>query len=224
MKVVERNLLRRSGFAGLRETRLVMSPRLFRSHLESGTSPGLGRFVFLSDTSFLPKGDTRMHTHREVDVISVMVEGRIHHEGSLHDNEELTENMVHVQRAGSEGFSHNETNPDNDKNRLIQMWVLPESFDEKASCRVYTAEQYGRTRVYGGPPDQDETYASRTTIDVANLKEGDVVEQPGRSLAYVSCGAGKSDDKTLREGHLVDTRDFKYKALSDSQLILVYEH
>ena len=57
-----------------------------------------------------------------------------------------------------------------------------------------------------------------------HLNEGEVVEQPGRSLAYITRGAGSSDEKTLREGQLVDTRDFKYKALSDSQLILVYEN
>jgi redox-sensitive bicupin YhaK (pirin superfamily) len=224
MKVVERNSLRRGGFAGLRETRLVMSPRLFRTRVESGTSPGLGRFVYLSDTSFLPKGDTRMHTHQEVDVISVMVQGRIRNEGSLQDGQELKANMVQVQRAGNEGFRHNETNPDDDKNRLIQIWVLPEKSEECASCKTYQAKQHGRTRIYGGPADQDETFASRTMIEIAHLNEGEVVEQPGRSLAYITRGAGSSEDKTLREGHLVDTRDFKYKALSDSQLILVYEN
>lgn len=224
MKLIKRNQLRRGGFAGLRETRLVMSPRLFRGHLESGTSPGLGRFVYLADARFLPKGDTRMHTHHEVDVISVMVEGRIQHEGSLHNGQELTENTIQVQRAGGEGFSHNEINPDDSKNRMIQMWVLPESADERASYKMYKAKEHGRTRVYGGPPDQDDTFAARTIIDIAHIDKGDVIEQPGRSLAYVTSGAGKFDKTTLREGFLVDTRDFKYKALSDSKIILVYEN
>lgn len=224
MKLIKRNKLRRGGFAGLRETRLVMSPRLFRGHIESGTSPGLGRFVYLADARFLPKGDTRMHTHHEVDVISVMTEGRIRHEGSLQNGQELTANAVQVQRAGGEGFSHNEINPDDSKNRMIQMWVLPETPDEKASYKTYEAQEHGRTRIYGGPQDQDETFASRTNIDIANINEGEVVEQPGRSLAYVTSGTGKSADEILREGYLVDTRNFKYKALSDSKLILIYEN
>ncbi len=130
MKIIRRNKLRRGGFAGLRETRLVMSPRIFRGQQEAGTSPGIGRFVYLADASFLPHGDTRMHSHREIDVISIMVEGRIKHEGSMEDGQELNVDNIQVQRAGGEGFTHNEINPDDAKNRMIQIWVLPESQGE----------------------------------------------------------------------------------------------
>lgn len=223
MKLINRNKLRRGGFAGLRETRLVMSPRLFRGHQESGTSPGLGKFVYLADARFLPKGDTRLHEHQEVDVISIMVEGRIRHEGSLENGRELKVDDVQVQRAGGEGFSHNEINPDDKKNRMIQLWVLPEKADEPASYKTYHAVDDERTRVYGGPADQDETFSARTVIEIAHVKEGETIQQRGRSLTYITTGVGKSADKTIREGFLVDTRDFEYKALSDSKLILVYE-
>ena len=127
MKIIKRNRLRRGGFAGLRETRLVMSPRIFRDRRESGTSPGLGRLVYLADARFMPKGETRTHAHHEIDVISIMVQGRIKHEGSLQDGQELSEGIIQVQRAGGEGFTHNEINPDDAKNRMIQLWVLPEN-------------------------------------------------------------------------------------------------
>ena len=215
--------MRRGGFAGLRETRLVMSPRIFRGQQEAGTSPGIGRFVYLADASFLPHGDTRMHSHHEIDVISIMVKGRIVHEGTLEDGQELVADSIQVQRAGEEGFSHNEINPDDAKNRMIQIWVLPESQGEPAAYRMFQAEANGRTRVYGGPADDDNSFAARTVIDVAHLKAGESLKQPGRSLAYITVGAGSSEDETLREGDLVDTRDFKFKALSDSKLILAYE-
>jgi len=223
MKVIRRNKLRRGGFAGLRETRLVMSPRIFRGQQEAGTSPGIGRFVYLADASFLPHGDTRMHSHREIDVISIMVDGRIVHEGSLKDGQELHTDSIQVQRAGEEGFTHNEINPDDSKNRMVQLWVLPEAPGEPAAYQVLQAQANGRTRVYGGPADEGNTFAARTTIDVAHLKAGESLKQPGRSLAYITVGAGSSDDETLREGDLVDTRDFSFKALSDSKLILAYE-
>jgi hypothetical protein len=155
MKIIERNNLRRGGFAGLRETRLVMSPRIFRNQREPGTSAGIGRFVYLADARFLPHGDTRMHEHREIDVISVMVEGRIQHEGSLEHGQELLVDDIQVQRAGGEGFSHNEINPDDSKNRMIQLWVIPETPDEPAAYQVFKARSNERTRVYGGLPDQN---------------------------------------------------------------------
>ena len=157
MKIIKRNNLRRGGFAGLRETRLVMSPRLFRGQTEAGTSPGIGKFAYLADARFLPHGDTRMHTHREIDVISVMVEGNISHEGSLEHGQALNTFDVQVQRAGGEGFSHNEINPDNAINRMIQLWVLPEKSGQPAGYKLYTPKWGEISRIYGGSPDQTET-------------------------------------------------------------------
>lgn len=223
MKIIKRNKLRRGGFAGLRETRLVMSPRLFRGQLEAGTSAGIGRFAYLADACFLPLGDTRMHTHREIDVISVMVEGRIKHEGSLQKGQELNVDDVQVQRAGDEGFSHNEINPDNAKNRMIQIWVIPETPGGPAAYQMFKAQAGTRTRVYGGPADQDETIAARTIIEIAHLDAGENIQQLGRSLVYITVGSGTAGRETVMEGDLVDTRDFSFKASTDSKLILVYE-
>ena len=223
MKIIKRNNLRRGGFAGLRETRLVMSPSLFRGHREAGTSTGIGKFCYLADASFLPHGETRMHTHKEIDVISIMVEGRIQHEGSMGDGQELLVDDIQVQRAGTEGFSHNEVNPDDAKNRMIQLWMIPEDQEEPAAYQKFRAEAGKRTRVYGGPADQEKTFTARTVIDVAHVGAGDSVSQPGRNLVYVISGVGSNEGETLREGDLIDTRDINYKAETDSKLIMAYE-
>lgn len=207
----------------MRETRLVMSPSIFRGHREAGTSTGIGRFCYLADASFLPEGETRMHTHKDIDVISIMVKGRIKHEGSLANGQELNVDDIQVQRAGSEGFSHNEINPDNAKNRMIQLWMLPEEKEEPASYEVLKAEPGKRMRVYGGAPGQEGTLAARTAVDVAHVNEGDKVSQPGRSLVYMVDGKGTCEQEEIVEGDLVETRDFDFKASTDCKLIVVSE-
>ncbi len=223
MKIIKRNILRRGGFAGLRETRLVMSPSIFRGHREAGTSTGIGRFCYLADASFLPEGETRMHTHTDIDVISIMVKGRIKHEGSLANGKELNVDDIQVQRAGNEGFSHNEINPDNDKNRMIQLWMLPEEKEEPASYQMFRAEAGERMRIYGGTPEQDDTFAARTVVDFAHINAGDKVNQSGRSLVYMVVGQGTCDKEKIVEGDLVETRDFNFKASTDCKLIVVSE-
>ena len=223
MKIVKRNILRRGGFAGLRETRLVMSPSIFRSRREAGTSTGIGRFCYLADASFLPNGETRMHTHTDIDVISVMVKGRIRHEGTMENGQELQVDDIQVQRAGSEGFSHNEINPDNSKNRMIQLWMLPENKDDPASYQMFQAKSGERMRVYGGPPDQNETFSARTVVDIAHINAGKSVSQPGRSLVYVVEGTGICNQEKIVVGDLVESRDFNFKASTDCKLILVSE-
>jgi len=228
MSIIRRNSLRRGGFAGLRETRLVMSPRIFRGHRESGTSPGIGRFVYLADARFMPLGETRMHPHKEIDVISIMVEGRIRHEGSLHHGQELHTGSVQVQRAGGEGFTHNEINPDDFKNRMIQLWVLPETPGEAAVYQIFESGPDERQRIYGGSAEQDKTIPARTIIEIAQVSAGDKLVQAGKSIVYMTTGEGilhmhANEDQPVREGDLLTVTDFDFTASGDSKLIIVYE-
>jgi redox-sensitive bicupin YhaK (pirin superfamily) len=222
MNIIRRNELHRGGFAGLRETRLVMNPSVFGRHREPGTSAGIGRFVYLADARFLPRGDTRMHSHQDVDVISIMVEGRVRHEGSLESGQELPVGHVQVQRSGAQGFSHNEINPDDSKNRMLQLWLLPEESEQDASYQLLEIGGSGRTRIYGGTANEPDTVTARTVVDIVRLGASEAVEQPGISLAYVVTGAGAGLGETLREGDLVESLDFSFQASTESELILVY--
>lgn len=222
MNVVNREELTRGGFAGLRETRMVTDSRIFGVHAETGAWDGIGNFVYLADARFLPKGETRMHSHEEIDVISVMVEGRIAHEGSLQHGQEMSCQHVQVQRAGGEGFSHNEINPDDTENRMIQLWVLPERKGEPAGYRLYQPVMGGLTRVYGGSTDQDETFDSHTLMDVGLFEAGDSATVDGDFLAYVTRGSGHINGKAVEEGDLVRGENFTFDASTATQLIVVH--
>ena len=116
LEIMHKDDLPLGGFAGLTEKRLVVDERLWDGPEKSWS--GLGDFVYLADANFQPKGQTNMHPHKEIDVISVMVDGQIEHEGSLEHGKSIVANQVQVQRAGGEGFSHNEINPDNSEGIL----------------------------------------------------------------------------------------------------------
>ena len=130
-QVLHRDDLKLGGFAGIREHRLVIDPRVFGNN-SSDAWPGIGNFVYLADAKFIPNGETHLHPHKEIDVISVIVKGRIAHQGTLSEGSVIEANQVQVQRAGKEGFSHNEVNPDDVENRMIQMWITPDK--AKANC------------------------------------------------------------------------------------------
>ncbi len=105
IQILKRDSLTESGFAGLREHRLVIEPRVFGPQENNdGSWPGLGRFVYLADARFMPHGETHRRNHHEIDVISVLVDGRLSHEGSLENGKDLIKNQVQVQRASGEGF------------------------------------------------------------------------------------------------------------------------
>jgi redox-sensitive bicupin YhaK (pirin superfamily) len=221
LDILHRDSLTEGGFAGLREHRLVMGKAQFGARAKSGTWDGIGNFVYLADAQFQPKGETTMHPHREIDVISIMVEGRIEHEGSLEHGGALDTHDAQVQRAGGEGFSHNEINPDASKNRMLQLWVTPELAGEPAGYKKFSTKSGEITRIYGGKEGETDTFAANTTIDHALLKAGQTVDLTSPYLAYLAKGNGTLNGDELTGGDLFRGADGTFTATEETQLILV---
>ncbi|HIQ28869.1 MAG TPA: pilus assembly protein, partial [Sulfurovum sp.] len=176
MKILHRDTLPLGGFAGLKEHRLVVDKRVGG---RDDTWDGIGNFVYLADAVFDPYGETKMHAHKELDVISVMLEGSITHEGSLENGASIHAGQVQVQRAGGEGFAHNEINPDSSTNRMIQLWVLPEKKGEKADYKLYDIAQKKLTKIYGGSKKQSTTFDSHTVLEVGRFSKEHSITKEG---------------------------------------------
>ncbi len=220
LQILHRDDLERGGFAGLREHRLVMDPKVF-GPTDSGAWSGIGNFVYLADAKFIPNGETYLHPHKEIDVISVIVEGRIAHEGTLEEGNTITTNQVQVQRAGGQGFAHNEVNPDDKENRMVQLWVTPEKSGEPAGYKLYGLQQGKIIRVYGGSHEQDETFPSKTILDVALLDTNQRITLDGEFIAYVTRGSGIVNEEKVSNGDLIRGNNLEFQSTDDTQIILV---
>ena len=221
MEILHRDDLKRGGFAGLREHRLVTDTRLFGEHQSSQTWNGIGNFVYLADARFLPNGETRLHSHKEIDVISVMVEGRIRHEGSLKHGQQMQSHHVQAQRAGGEGFAHNEINPDDHENRMIQLWVLPEQAGQAAGYKLYSPKEGELTRVYGGATNQHDSFDSHTLIDVGIITADESISLSGDFMAYVTRGKGVINGQDVCDGDLLRGTALEFKAIEKTQIIII---
>lgn len=210
------------GFAGLTEKQFVMDERVFGRRKSPSAINGIGNFVYLADANFLPLGETTMHPHKEVDVISVMVQGRISHEGSLEHGQELVEGQSQVQRAGGEGFMHNEINPDDSENQMIQIWVLPNVHGDRAGYQVFEPE-FGRLQqIYGGKRGESDTFDSENRVHVANLLAGQSIRFSEKAYVYVSKGKGNLNQESIESRTLVVTDGaITFEAQEESQVILI---
>jgi redox-sensitive bicupin YhaK (pirin superfamily) len=221
MKILHRDSLPRGGFAGLKETRLVIDNKIGG---DQNTWNGLGNFVYLADARFLPHGETHMHSHREIDVITVMLEGQITHEGSLENGQSMIANQVQVQRAGGEGFSHNEINPDQSENRLLQIWALPETTGEAAGYKFYDLKKNQLTKIYGGNKLQASTFDSHTIIEVGIFEENKTIKKDGKFLAYITNGEAIVNGIQVTDGDLIDGKDLTLLVLSDHIHLTLISH
>jgi quercetin 2,3-dioxygenase len=217
-KILQRDSLPLGGFEGIKEHRLVVDHKIGG---DSDTWDGLGSFVYLADARYNPNGESKRHSHKEIDVISVIVEGRVDHEGSMKHGQSLNTNQAQAQRAGGEGFSHNEINPDNSKNRMIQLWVLPEIEGEPASYKFYNLEEGKLTRIYGGKKNQNKTLYSHTIMEVGIFSAKQDVSKSGSFLAYITKGEGKLNDKVVKDGDLIRGTNLNFTATNDAQIIII---
>lgn len=222
MEILTLDQLPQGGFAGLEEKQVVTDYRVFGARKRPETANGIGNFVYLADARFLPHGETGMHPHHEIDVISVMAKGRVSHGGSLEHGRGLIAGEAQAQRAGGEGFTHNEVNPDGTANQLIQLWVLPETEGEPAGYKAYTPKANVRTRIYGGSKKQTKTFDSHTVIEMVQATEGYQTQHSGEVMAYLSTGEASINGETIQAGTLVRTTELNFVAHQDSQLILIF--
>jgi quercetin 2,3-dioxygenase len=209
LRITHRDSLRRGGFAGIRETRLV-APR-------GGASRGLGSFVYLADAEFVPHGRTGPHPHQDIDIASVVLDGRIAYEGMPGPGTVLHVGSVHVQRAGK-GLEHDEVNPDPTPARMLQLWFLPPARGLSPAYHVFTLARGALQVVLGG---SEGTLENACTLRVGVLPAGALFEHPGEFIGYVAVGQGSANGSRVRSGHLLDGRDLMLVAEEDVTVALV---
>jgi redox-sensitive bicupin YhaK (pirin superfamily) len=233
MKILSRDSIELGGFAGIVEHRLVTDSRIFGEHKKPENLEGLGNMVYLADAQYNPFGSSGMHPHSEIDVISIIINGRVSHEGSMEHGKDLIAGDVQVQRAGSEGFCHNEINPDNGKNRMLQVWALPEEKGQRASYKAYTPKLDGVTRIYGGDKSQNDTFDSHTIMDIVHLKAGTNLDLNNETLIYVITGKAEISEQengdstvinSIVSGDLVRSTAVKVSAINDAHLLVVSQN
>jgi len=218
MQILHKENLHLGGFAGLKEHRLVVDTRVGG---QNDTWDGIGNFVYIADAYFDPHGETKMHPHKELDVISIMLEGSINHEGSLEHGSSISAGQVQVQRAGGQGFAHNEINPSSSKNRMIQLWVLPENHGEAAGYKLYDVDQNKLTQIYGGSKDQSTTFDSHTVLETGRFSKDEKINKNGDFLAYITEGEAIVNDTKVKDGDLLRGTDLNFKATSENAQIII---
>lgn len=79
------------------------------------------------------------HPHRDMEIISYIVDGRLTHADSMSNEETLTRGQVQYMSAGT-GVVHSEHNFGDDTLRFLQIWILPDKKGYKPNYGDYRFE------------------------------------------------------------------------------------
>jgi hypothetical protein len=97
------------------------------------------------------------HAHRDMEIISYVLEGAIAHRDSMGNGSIIRPGEVQRMSAGT-GVTHSEKNPANELVHFYQIWILPErrgitpSYEQK---RFDDDERRGKFRVVASPDGRD---------------------------------------------------------------------
>ena len=184
-----------SGFAAVRERVLLLDRTFFKQVIPDECMDGFGGCVYLANAWFSPRGDTGLHHHTGLDIVSLIPRGSILHKGTLGDGVEVVAGQVQIQRDGGCGFSHNEINPNNQIQPMIQLWINPlwpvgENHHAPAPEYQVLDVHTGLTCVYGG-----DLFAAPMRVDVLHWPDGGDISFSDETLLYVCSGQAQ-----IREG------------------------
>jgi quercetin 2,3-dioxygenase len=97
----------------------------FSSHMDPAWM-GFGPLRVINDDTIAAGRGFGMHPHRDMEIITVMVEGQLNHRDSMGHAEVLRAGEVQRMSAGT-GVVHSEVNEGSQPCRLLQIWIEPSS-------------------------------------------------------------------------------------------------
>jgi quercetin 2,3-dioxygenase len=87
---------------------------------------GFGPLLVINDDRISAGRGFGMHPHRDMEIVTVMVEGQLNHRDSMGHAEVLRAGEVQRMSAGT-GVVHSEINGGDQSCRLLQIWIEPSS-------------------------------------------------------------------------------------------------
>lgn len=191
---------------------ITLIPSATRGHTRIGWLDGRHSFSFgdyhdparmgfralrvINDDRIAPGAGFPTHSHRDMEIISIVLDGALEHKDSLGNGEVLRPGEVQVMSAGA-GIRHSEFNPSSDRpTHLLQIWIMPDArgrqprYDQAA---FPPAQREGRfVRVAGGLRASD--------AGAARSADGALMIHQDADVYLVRLGVGTSVSHPLRPG------------------------
>lgn len=158
------------------------------AHYFNPTRMNFGALRVFNDDLIAPSMGFGTHPHDNMEIVSIILNGRIRHKDSMGNVAEITKDEIQVMSAGT-GITHSEFNADTKETlNLLQLWVMPKEYDIKP--------RYDQVKL--NPEDRKDKIQTIVAPDV----EGAMWINQDAYFSRASLSTGKSIDyKMFKEGN-----------------------
>jgi quercetin 2,3-dioxygenase len=163
----------------------------------------------INDDRVIPGAGFGTHSHRDMEILTYVLEGELAHKDSLGTGSVISPGDVQIMSAGT-GIQHSEfNNSDREPVHFLQIWMLPDrqNITPRYDQRNFPlAEKQGKLRLVGSKDGRDGSVVINQDIDlyVSVLSVGDSIEfevKPNRfAWVQVARGMVTLNGEPLREG------------------------
>ena len=173
---------------------------------------GFGPLRVINDDRVAPGGGFPTHSHRDMEIVTYVLEGSLQHQDSLGNGGTIVPGEVQRMRAGR-GIAHSEYNAsDTTPVHLLQIWIEPDTqnlepgYEQKA---FNPAEMRGRFRVVASNDGREGsvTIHQNAAIYAAKIAPGEQASIPlasgRRAWLHVAKGRVQIKGYTLEAGDSV---------------------
>jgi redox-sensitive bicupin YhaK (pirin superfamily) len=190
--------VRRSAERGLADLGWLVSRHSFSfADYHDPAHMGFGNLRVVNEDRIAPGTGLATHGHREMEIVSVVLDGALAHRDSLNHDATIVPGEVHRMTAGT-GVLHSEFNRSSTTTHFLQLWLLPSKPNLPPACerRAFpAADRRGRLRLVAAPHGADGALQlnadARLHIGLLDGGETASVELPPGRLGYVFVARGR---------------------------------
>jgi redox-sensitive bicupin YhaK (pirin superfamily) len=155
----------------------------------------------LNDDIIHPEGGFPTHPHKDMEIISYVIDGEITHQDSMGNEETLKRGEVQYMSAGT-GIKHSEFNLHKSEDlRLLQMWIVP--------------PKYGVTPLYGSHFYKEHERKDRL-LNIVSSQEGEAKVKIYQDVNIYVCELTKN--KTLKHS-ITNNRQIYFVQIEGSSIV-----
>lgn len=163
----------------------------------------------INDDRIAADGGFPTHPHRDMEIVTYMLDGAIAHKDSMGNVKTIKEGEVQRMTAGT-GILHSEFNPSaSEQTHMLQIWIMPRarglkpSYDQKYFA---PADKQGKLLLIASPDGRNESMKIEQDVSLyaTRLAAGETVEHTlseGRNAwIQVARGSLRLNGQLLQEG------------------------